>query len=126
MAEGYQPRFLDAVDPLRGVVQFQLALRAPVSSEEGRVLYGRVIGPEGRLVVGATVNVEGVRKGRGTTWGRIDYVDPLSVTNELGLFRTVPSIAPVTNFLPSMLNAADIIRNGGAGTIFVGTGSLRS
>lgn len=82
VAEGYQPAFASKVDPRNGAVTIAMKKRVT----EGILVRGRVIDPDGKLVVGATVTPQAVRQKGRTGYGNIPGVEPLSITNERGEF----------------------------------------
>jgi hypothetical protein len=74
------------VDPAAG----PLEVRLPVFERKGvgpkTTLKGRVVDGTGKPVVGAKIEPEGVERGSGTSWGGLDGIDPLAVTDENGGF----------------------------------------
>ena len=86
MAEGFQPRFLEKVDPLVGPAQFELARQPSEPPGPRHILRGRVLDPGGRPVEAASVSPIGSRTGDSGTWGNLEGVDPLAITNEEGKF----------------------------------------
>ena len=86
-AKGYRPEFVKDADPLFGSVEAYLRpLRLADVPEENRVI-GKIIDPWGRPVAGATLDIDGVRRGNSSSWGGTSSrVDPLSVTDENGEF----------------------------------------
>jgi hypothetical protein len=85
VAEGFRPRFAEEVDPRRGPLDVNLD---PMPTDlSGRVvLRGRVLGPDGKPVVGAVVSPEGCKRADKQWGGRLPGVDPASVTNLRGEF----------------------------------------
>jgi hypothetical protein len=75
VAEGYKPAFVVRVDPSSGPIEAKLQ-HLPTDLDPKRMLLGRVIGPHGEPVVGASVFPK--------TFVR--HVDPLSITNARGEF----------------------------------------
>jgi hypothetical protein len=91
VARGWEPVFVERVDPGAGPVEFRLARRRPEKADPHRSLRGRVLDPQGRPVVGATLEPFGFRKDSGkdsymTRFGGLAGTDPLSVTDERGRF----------------------------------------
>ena len=82
-AKGYEPAFVDSVDPKAGAIAARLRAR-----ERNRTiafaLRGRVVDPLGRAVVGASVSPTGLRLGERRRFGLPQGTDPLSVTDENG------------------------------------------
>ena len=87
VAEGYEPTFVRHVDPLQPPTKIALKKPTAGSRDPQRQASGRVLDPSGHPIVGATVEPVGVRKGDGTSFGQIEGLDPLAVTNERGEFR---------------------------------------
>ncbi|HET7436225.1 MAG TPA: carboxypeptidase-like regulatory domain-containing protein [Thermoanaerobaculia bacterium] len=88
VAEGYEPALASDVDPRHGALTVTMKKRV----SEGNIVRGRVVDPDGKLVVGASVTPQAVREKTRAGFGKIPGVDPLSVTNEHGEFalRTLP------------------------------------
>jgi hypothetical protein len=85
VAEGFRPEFAHDVDPRRGGLDLKLAAMPSVLA--GRVvLRGRVLGPDGKPVVGAVVSPEGCKRADRQWGGQLPGVDPASVTNLRGEF----------------------------------------
>lgn len=86
MAKGYEPTFVTKVDPLTGPLDVALETFSRKSTQPKTKVFGRVIDPDGKPVVGAKVEPEGVQRGIGTSWGGLNGIDPLAVTDENGEF----------------------------------------
>ncbi|HVV70537.1 MAG TPA: hypothetical protein VHI52_03400, partial [Verrucomicrobiae bacterium] len=89
VAKGYKPQFVAKVDPASGPILVELE---PIESNEitpDRSVRGQVVGPNGKPIVGAVVEFEGIRRKNdaGATWGSVPGVDPLAVTDEQGEFQ---------------------------------------
>lgn len=89
IAEGYTPMFVDNVDPITGPVRVKLVKQDPARLEAGHVLRGRVLDPDGKPVVGATIDPYAMHSGSRTQYGGLNGVDPLSVTNTDGEFAVM-------------------------------------
>lgn len=86
VAEGYKPEFVAKVDPAKGPIEAKLK-PVPKALDEAMCLKGRVLGPDGQPVVGATVSPEGCKTvDRGRWWGATDHIDAMSITNSKGEF----------------------------------------
>jgi hypothetical protein len=85
VAEGFRPRFADNVDPARGPLDVKLD-RMPTGLSGRVVLRGRVLGPDGKPVVGAVVSPQECKRADRQWGGRMPGVDPASVTNLRGEF----------------------------------------
>jgi hypothetical protein len=94
VAKDHVPVFVTKVDPGGGPVEARLEWVDWASVPAERRIQGRLLGPEGEPVVGATVSVEGVEISRGTRWGAVKEVDPLAVTDDEGAF-TLAAMEPL-------------------------------
>ncbi len=86
VAEGYEPLFIDDVDPGNGPVEAKLVALDPERLKPGHVLRGRVLDPQGKPVPGARVEPYARHSQNSTTYGRLGGVDALAATNEAGEF----------------------------------------
>jgi hypothetical protein len=85
VADGYEPKFANAVDPASAAVTIQLVPRG--AADPDRTVRGMVIDPKGKPVVGALVEPQGYHSpDRGTGYGAIPGVERLSITNDKGEF----------------------------------------
>jgi len=85
VAKGYRPEFVSKVDPADGPVE--AALKPVQASDDPKHrMRGRVVGPDGKPVHGAVVNIRGVTRGQSTRFGGNPDVDPTAVTDEAGEF----------------------------------------
>jgi peroxiredoxin/uncharacterized GH25 family protein len=85
VAKGFRPEFVSKVDPADGPVE--AALKPVETSDDPKQrMRGRVVGPEGKPVYGAVVNIRGVTRGQSTRFGGNPDVDPTAVTDEAGEF----------------------------------------
>ncbi len=85
VADGWEPRFAENVDPSTQTVTIRLAPR--VEGDPRRAIRGTVIDPKGKPVVGAVVEPQGYHKPNGAVgYGNIPGVDKLSITNAKGEF----------------------------------------
>lgn len=87
VADGYEPAFTRKVDPKSGTVTIRLRPRS--SADANRLITGTVVDPEGKPVIGATVEPNGYRSGNRVGYGNIPGVDKLSITNAKGEFALV-------------------------------------
>ncbi|MFT7679261.1 MAG: 6-phosphogluconolactonase [Planctomycetota bacterium] len=85
VAPGHAPAFSYGVDPLLGPISFELEARP---SAEGRkdVLRGQVISEDGQPILGASVSATAVIRGETSTYGYIEGLDALAVTDDEGRF----------------------------------------
>ena len=85
VARGFRPEFVSNVAPADGPVE---AVLEPVqaSDDPKERVRGRVLGPEGKPVHGAVVNIRSVTRSRSTQYGGNSKVDPMAVTDEAGEF----------------------------------------
>lgn len=86
VAEGYKPAFVNKVDPAVGPIEARLQPVSAAALDPSRVLKGRVLGPDGKPVVGASVEPFGCKTEARRWWGSMPGVDPLSITNARGEF----------------------------------------
>ena len=91
VAKGWDPQFVDKVDPLEGPVEFRLAHRRPEAGDPQHSLRGQVLDPMSQPVVGATLEPFGYYKATGgdqymMRFGPSPGTDPLCVTDEQGHF----------------------------------------
>jgi len=86
VAEGYEPTFARKVDPLTGPVHLTLSPRSANWKASSGVVRGRVLGPNGAPVVGATIEPFGRESKWGARFGDLPGVDPLAVTDAHGAF----------------------------------------
>ncbi len=87
VAKGYKPKFETKVDPAEGPINVELDPASAADATPDRSLRGRVVDSKGAPVEGAVVSMEGTqtRDGMGS-WGALDGIDPLAVTDEKGEF----------------------------------------
>ena len=86
-APGYRPRFVPKVDPATGPVTVKLERQALAKLGPKSKLTGEVVDPQGQPVRQARVDFEGVyNEGGGGSFGAIEGVDPLTVTDAKGEF----------------------------------------
>ena len=85
-AKGFEPTFATKVDPLAGPLNVRLEKFNRSGLGPKTKVAGRVVDSKGEPVVGARVDPEGVQRGTGTSWGGLDGVDPLAITDENGEF----------------------------------------
>jgi Tol biopolymer transport system component len=84
VADGYEPSFVNHIDPMGGPVTIKLAPRSIADAD--RLITGTVVDPHGKPVVGATVAPNGYRVENRVTYGSIPGIDKLSFTNAKGAF----------------------------------------
>jgi hypothetical protein len=91
VADGYDPSFTPYTSPDERVA---ITLNPRNVADEATLVRGRVVDHDGKAVVGARVEPQAVRLERGTGYGRIPGVDPLSITNAEGEFALrIPAAA---------------------------------
>ena len=91
VARGWDPVFVERVDPVAGPVEFKLAQRRAEKTDPHHSLHGRVVDPLGHPVVGATLSPFGYYKETGQDhymmrFGPSAGTDPLCVTDQEGRF----------------------------------------
>jgi hypothetical protein len=69
LAPGFEPFNNSKILPEAGPVQVNLKVRDLSMIPPGGHAYGRIIGPDGHPVAGATLDIEGVQHAESTTWG---------------------------------------------------------
>ena len=85
--DGYTATFVNRVDPSSGPAPMAALARRPVVDDPGRVAHGRVVDPNGRPQRAAVVVPIGVATSSGSTYGTIDGLEPVAVTNAQGEFE---------------------------------------
>lgn len=86
VAKGYLPRYIRDVDPEVGNVEASLkGLTFPKAARDRRIT-GKLIGPEGKPVAGAILEVEGARHGPYSFTSSKGMADPVTATDEKGEF----------------------------------------
>ncbi len=96
--DGYTATVLNKVNPAQQpVATAALSRRAPVN-DPGRLVRGRVVDPTGRPLPAAVVMPKGVSTAEGSTYGTLDGLEPIAVTNERGEFELANS-DPATGIL---------------------------
>ncbi len=89
IAEGYEPKTLEKVDPQRGnTVDARLAAR-PTPQDPACIVRGVVFDPEGKPAVGAVVEPFGCKTAEKRWWGVMPGVDALALTDSEGKFVIV-------------------------------------
>lgn len=83
-AAGFQATFINNADAVFGRIETRLQPRAH-SVPPGKVVRGKLIGPQGRPVVAATVVVDGFTDARRLSTGS-SAAEPLALTDERGIF----------------------------------------
>ena len=96
VGKGYQPKFVEEVDPLGGALAITLDQPKPRSVKPTRQITGRVVDSEGGPIPNAIVEVTATHEdlpGDGSRhWGgAMDGLDPLAVTDQHGEFRLTSS-----------------------------------
>jgi uncharacterized GH25 family protein len=86
VATGYEPTFVKKVDPRAGPFEVRLDERDPRRIEPDRAISGRVVDPDGRPVVGATLEPVGFHQGDRSSFGYYPGTDPITITDEMGSF----------------------------------------
>jgi hypothetical protein len=86
VAKGFEPRFVARVDPAQSPIEARLLERDPAKLGDATTVRGRVVDPEGRPVVGATVSPFGSHRGMMRRYGSVEGADPLAVTDQDGAF----------------------------------------
>jgi Tol biopolymer transport system component len=84
VADGYEPSFVNHIDPKGGPVTIKLTPRSIADAD--RLITGTVVDPHGKPVVGATVAPRGYRTEGRVAYGNVPGVDNLSLTNAKGAF----------------------------------------
>lgn len=87
LAPGYEPFIQSKILPETGSLDIRLRARDLSKLPPGRQVAGRIIGPDGVPVVGATIDVEGLEQPSGTRWGGNDATDTMTVSDADGEFH---------------------------------------
>lgn len=85
VADGYEPLFETGVDPYKGAIEPRMMRHDPQRYHPDRAIRGRVLDPDGKPVVGATVSQRGLAH-NGRIIATRAPADPLAITNEQGEF----------------------------------------
>lgn len=87
VAPGFRPKLVSKVDPAAGLIKVRLEPLALAKVGPKNQLVARVVDPEGQPVAHAKVDFEGIYyEGGGGSFGAIEGVDPLAVTDAKGEF----------------------------------------
>ncbi len=88
VARGYQPKYVAKVDPAKGIpVKIELEPIESADAAPDHSLRGRVVNPQGVPIEGAVVEMQGIEtRDGGGSWGAVEGVDPLAVTDQEGKF----------------------------------------
>lgn len=85
VADGYQPALVARVDPASGPVKIELTKRT--AEEADRLVYGKVLDPDGKPVSGAVITPRGYHMPEGgIAWGLYPGVERLAITDPKGEF----------------------------------------
>ncbi len=85
-ARHYRPQFRGKIDPLLGPVTIRLERLDPGKIGPKQALRGRVIGPSGKPIFGATVTFDFFYGDQANCGGACEGVDPVAVTDPSGSF----------------------------------------
>ncbi|MDB6024928.1 MAG: hypothetical protein JWM68_1151, partial [Verrucomicrobiales bacterium] len=86
-SEGLESYVFNGVDPLRGPVEMRLSTARPIQPKEKEFIHGRVLGPDGKPVLGATLEPYGIGlEGGRTSWGGKNGFEDFVVTAASGEF----------------------------------------
>lgn len=85
-AKGFEPTFATKVDPVTGPLEMSLEKMKDAPPGPKHRVYGRIIDPQGRPVLGARIEQNGVTRGQSTRWGGSNGFDPLAISDENGEF----------------------------------------
>jgi hypothetical protein len=85
VCEGYQPEFVEKVDPFKGPIQAQLRPINQDRLKDRHFIRGRIVDGEGKTVVGAEISPYTFKTD--TFWGFMPGIfDPVAVSNQEGAF----------------------------------------
>jgi hypothetical protein len=87
LAPGYAPSINSKLIPGKIPLSVKLHSRDLSQVPADRHIFGRIIGPDGAPVVGATVDVEGVETKDSTRWGGNNFTDVMTITDSHGEFH---------------------------------------
>jgi beta-lactamase regulating signal transducer with metallopeptidase domain len=96
VGDGYKPKYVAHVDPGHKPVEVSLASLNLAETPPGQILRGRVLGANGAPIEGAAVQALGLRTKDSGTWGEIEGLDPLAVSDARGNF-VITSRQPFTS-----------------------------
>jgi beta-lactamase regulating signal transducer with metallopeptidase domain len=87
VGEGFKPKFVEEVDPGKGLLSVQLDPRNLAAAPPELTLRGRIVDAKGAPIEGAAVQARGIRApDGGERWGALQVVDPLAVSDAQGRF----------------------------------------
>ncbi|MEP6669762.1 MAG: hypothetical protein ABJF10_11450 [Chthoniobacter sp.] len=89
IAPGFEPAVSSGLLPEKGSVTMPLRTRDLSKLDPKRVISGRIIGPDGKPVAGAVLDIDGVVRGDTTSWGCNAKVDSMTVSDLQGEFHIV-------------------------------------
>lgn len=89
-AEGFRPKLMGDVGPAAAEPEVLLD-PLPTNFDPALVLRGRVVDKNGEPAVGAEVEPSARHTGSSTRYGRLNEIDPISITNQRGEFLLVAS-----------------------------------
>src|ERR1017187_5749070 len=85
--DGYVPEITKSIDPVKvPTVSLKLAAKLPIADFSGTVR-GRVVEADGSPIPYAIINPTGLITERGTYYGTIPGLEPISITNKQGEFE---------------------------------------
>ena len=87
LVSGYEPSVQSKILPEAGPLNIKLRLRDSSKLPPGQQVAGRIIGPDGKPVAGAAIDVEGVEQRDLTRWGGNDVTDGMTVSDDNGEFH---------------------------------------
>ena len=86
VAKGFEPTFVAKVDPAAGLLEVNLEKTKDAPLGPRMRVQGRIVDPQGRPVLGARVEQNGVTRGQSTRWSSNNGFDPLAISDENGEF----------------------------------------
>ena len=98
LKEGFTATAKGGVDPAQGPLQPIKLIPRAASSDESKIVHGRVTDATGNPIAGALVESVGAFQSGVTSFGTVEWIDPLAVTNASGDFEIV-STKPVEKIM---------------------------
>jgi hypothetical protein len=103
--DGFSAAFIDNVDPAKGPAETTVLKPRPPIENPSQFVLGRVVDGHGRPLRDAVVEQQGVgytgSRGMGHSFGPIDWIDLMAVTNEKGEFE-IAYAKPAVEFILSV------------------------
>lgn len=98
LKEGFTATAKGGVDPAQGPLQPIKLIPRAGSSDESKIVHGRVTDVHGNPIAGALIETVGATNGEMTAFGALPWIDPLAASNNSGEF-TIVATKPVEKIM---------------------------